>query len=161
MFPFGRGEFTEDKLCITEGLADVGVIRPNAEAGEIARAEGGGNGLKTIVAAAGPFGAVADLTEFEVKIITDDENIVGSEFVKMDEFLDGAPGFVVEILGLDEKIIAGFGPESAKFGFFLPAEIMNFGVQIEGQKANVVTGEIIFCARVAETDEKFHDKNCE
>lgn len=160
MFSLGRSEFTEDKLCITEGLTDVGIIRANAEAGEIARTESSGNGLKAIVAAAGAFGAVADLTEFEVKIITDDEDIAGSELVKMDEFLDGAPGFVVEILGLDEKIIAGFSPESAKFGF-LPAEIMNFGVQIEGQKANVVTGEIIFCARVAETDEKFHDKNCE
>lgn len=160
MFSLGRSEFTEDKLCITEGLTDVGIIRANAEAGEIARTESSGNGLKAIVAAAGAFGAVADLTEFEVKIITDDEEIAGSEFVKMDEFLDGAPGFVVEILGLDEKIIAGFGPESAKFGF-LPAGFMNFGVQIEGQKANVVTGEIIFCARVAETDEKFHDKNCE
>lgn len=136
-------------------MADGGVVSADAEAGEVARAEGRSDGFETIIAAAGAFGAVADLAEFEIEIVADDENVVGGEFVKMDEFLDGAAGKIVEILGFEEDAVTVFGPESAKFGF-LPVEVVDFGIEIECQKADIVTGEIVFGAGIAEADEEFH-----
>lgn len=101
LFPLGGSEFAEDELCIAEGLADAMIICADTEAWEIASAEGGSDGFEAVVTAAGAFGAVADLAEVEVKIVADDEKVGGAEFVKMDEFLDGAAGIVIKILGFN------------------------------------------------------------
>ncbi len=45
----------------------------------------------------------------------------------MDEFLNGAAGFVVKILGFDQDTVVIFCPDGAEFGF-LPVEIVNFGI---------------------------------
>lgn len=126
-FSFVGGEFTEDKLRVAESSADVGIIRADTEAGEIASAEGGSDGFEAVIAATGAFGAVADLAEIKVKIVADDEEVGEAKFVKMDEFLDGATGIVIEILGFDEDAVAIFSPEGAEFGL-LPVEVVDFGI---------------------------------
>ena len=73
----------------------------------------------------------------------------------MSEGLDGFAGIVVESLRFEEDGVAGFVPESVIFRFF-PVEMVDFGIKIEQKEAEVMTGEVVFWAGVAEADDKIH-----
>lgn len=77
LFPFFGGKFAKNKFGVADFLANCGIISADAEARKIASAESCGDGFETIIAAAGAFGAVANLAEIEIEIIADDENIGG------------------------------------------------------------------------------------
>lgn len=64
-------------------------------------------------------------------------------------------GFVVESLRFEENAVAFFEPEGVEFGLF-PGEIVDFGVKIEGEEAEIVAGEVVFVAGVAEANDEFH-----
>ena len=91
----------------------------------------------------------------EIKVITDHENVLRGDLVEVGEGLDGLAGFVVESLGLDEDGISLLQPDGAEFGF-LPAELMDFGVKIQRQEAEVMAGEVVLSAGIAETNDEAH-----
>lgn len=39
----------------------------------------------------------------------------------------------------------------------MPGEIFDFGIKIECQEAEVVAGEVVFRAGIAEANDKFHE----
>ncbi len=151
---FSGGEVAENEVDIAD-LGTQGVVGAEAEAGESVGAEVGGDGFETVVAATTAFFAEAELTKVEVKIVAEDEDVFGRDFVEVSEGLDGFAGVVVEILGFDEEIFAVFEPERAHFGL-LPGEIFDFGIKIEGEEAEIVASEVVFWAGIAEADDEIH-----
>lgn len=67
-----------------------------------------GDGLEAVVAAAAAFGSVAETVERKIEVVADDEDVFEGDFVKIDEFGDGATRVVVKSLGFDEDFVAGF-----------------------------------------------------
>lgn len=59
-------------------------------------------------------------------------------------------------MGLDKDAVAVFEPEGAEFGL-LPGEMLDFGIKIEGEKAVIMAGKIVFWTGVAEADDEFHE----
>jgi len=115
-----------------------------------------GDGLEAVVAAATAFGAVAETVERKIEVVADDEDVFEGDFVEIGEFGDGATRVVVKSLGFDEDFVAGFQPEGVELGLLPGFEVVNFGIKIEGEEAEVVAGEVVFWARVAEADDEFH-----
>lgn len=153
---FFGGEAAEDEVDVAKGAAEVVVAGAEAKAREIGGVERFGDGFETVVATAATFGAVARGAEGEVEIVADDEDVLEGDFVEIDELLDGAAGIVVESLGLDEDFVAGFEPEGVKLGF-LPVEMVDFGIKIKGEEAEIVAREIVFGAGITEADDEFHE----
>lgn len=108
---------TEDKVDVAD-LGAERVIGAEAEAGEVFGAEVGDDGFETVATAATAFFTEANLTKIEIEVVADDEDVFGRDFVKMREGLDGFAGIVIEVLGFDKDIVAGFEPECAKFRLF-------------------------------------------
>lgn len=146
---------SEDEVDVADLLAYGGVIGAEAEARELVGAEVGGDGFEAVIAAAGPVFAVAEGAKSEVKIVANHENVLGGDFVEVGEGLDGLAGFVVEGLGLDENGASLLQPDGAEFGF-LPVKLMDFGVKIQCQEAEVVAGEVVLSAGIAETNDEAH-----
>jgi len=95
--------------------------------------------------------------ERQVKIVADNEDIRGGiEFVEFDEFGDGFADAVVEGLGFDKDNIICSGGVGEEFGFGFEGEIVDFGIKIESEKAEIVAGKVIFPAWIAKTDDEFH-----
>lgn len=152
---FFGGEAAEDEFDVAEGVAEVGVVGAEAEAGEVGSVEVASDGFETVVAAAGTVEAVADFSEGEVEIVADDEEVARGEFVEVEEGTGGLAGFVVEGLGFNEEAVAVFEPEGIEF-WFLPIKMMDFSVKVKSEKAEIVAGKVVFVARVAEADNEFH-----
>ena len=146
---------SEDEVDVADLLAHGGVVGAETEARELVGAEMSGDGFEAVIAAAGPVFAVAEGAELKIKVVTDHENVLGGDFVEVDEGLDGLAGFVVEGLGLDEDGASLLQPDGAEFGF-LPAKLMDFGVKIQRQEAEVVAGEVVLSAGIAETNDEAH-----
>ena len=147
----------EDEIGVAELAPDGIIAGAKAETGEVAGAEVGDDGPEPVVATVGAGFAVAEGAKGEIEVVAEDENILGRNFIKLGKIADGQARIVVELLGFDKDTVAICEGESAMFGVGLPGEISNFGVKIEGQKAEVVTGKIVLVTGVAETDNKvFH-----
>lgn len=154
-FFFG-GEATEDEVDVAEFLTEGVVPCAEAKAWKVGCVEGFGDGFEAVVAATTASHAIAKTVERQVEIVADDENVLEGNFVKIDKFGNGATGIVVESLRFDEDFVAVFEPNGMEFGF-LPVEIFNFSIKIEGEKAEVVASEVVFGAGVAEADDEFHE----
>ena len=146
---------SEDKVDVADLLTDGGVVGAEAKARELVGAKVSGDGFEAVVATAAAVFAVAKGAELKVKIIANHEDVLGSDLVEAGEGLDGLTGFVVEGLGFDEDGAPLFQPDGAEFGF-LPAELMDFGVKIQRQKAEIVASEVVLVAWVAEADDETH-----
>lgn len=99
------------------------------------------------------------MPEIKIEIVADDENIFGFYLIEIDGFLDGKTGIVVKGLGLHEKDVAsavGFSDNRVEFLGFLPGETVYFEIKIKGEKAEIMTSEIVLIARISEADDKFH-----
>ena len=145
----------ENEVDVADLLTDGGVVGAETEAWELVGAKVSGDGFEAVIAAAGPVFAVAESAKLKIKVITDHENIFGDDLVKAGEGLDGLAGFVVEGLRFDENGASLLQPDGAEFGF-LPAELMNFGVKIQRQKAKIVASEVVLVAWVTEADDETH-----
>lgn len=152
---FFGGEAAEDEFDVAEGVAEVGIVGAEAEAGEVGGVEVAGDGFEAIVAAAGAVEAVADFPEGEVEIVADDEEVARGEFIEVEEGADSLAGFVVESLGFDEKAVAVFEPEGIEF-WFLPIKMIDFRVKVKSKKTEIVASKVVFVAGVAEADDEFH-----
>lgn len=119
----------EDEVDIAEFGADCGVVRAEAEAGEVFGAEVGGDGFQAVVPSARAFSAETGLAERQVEIIANDRDVFGWDFVEMGESLDGFAGIIIESLWFDEDSVAVFIPKSIILRSF-PVEMMNFGIKI-------------------------------
>ena len=153
---FVGGETGEDEVGVAELLSSGGV-GAEAEAGELVGTEVFDDGFQAIVAAGGAGGAEANGAEGEGEIVAGDESLFEGDFVEVDDLADGATDFVVETGGFDEEGVAYFGDLSVEFFVGLPGEAQGFGVEVEGEEAEVVAGEVVLRAGVAEgEDEVFH-----
>lgn len=76
----------------------------------------------------------------------------------MSESLSGDAGIVVEVLRFNKDIIFVFEPQGVKLGF-LPSEIVDFSVKIEGEEAEIVASEVVFVSGVPEADNEIHEAN--
>lgn len=76
--------------------------------------------------------AFADLAEFEVKIIADNEDVLWSNLVEIGEGADRSADFVIEGLGFDKDSVAVLGPDSVKLFVGFPGEIVDFEIKIKG-----------------------------
>lgn len=152
---FFGGEAAEDEFDVAEGAAEVGIVSAETEAGEVGGVEVASDGFEAVVAAAGAVEAVANFSEGEVEIVADDEEVARREFVEVEEGADGLAGFVVESLGFDEEAVAVFEPKGIEFRF-LPIKMMDFGVKVKSEKTEIMAGEVVFVAGVAEADDEFH-----
>ena len=146
---------SEDEVDVADLLAYGGVIGAEAEARELVGAEMSGDGFEAVIAAAGPVFAVAKGAKSEVKVVANHENVLGGNLVKAGEGWDGLAGVVIEGLGLDEDGASLLQPDGAEFGF-LPVKLMDFGVKIQRQEAEVMAGEVVLSARIAETNDEAH-----
>lgn len=152
---FLGGKAAEDEIDVAKFLAEFVVPCAEAKTWKIGGAEIFGDGFEAVVAAGAAFGAVAEAVERQVKIVADDEDVFERDFVEIDEFGDGAAGIIVKSLRFDEDLIAVFEPEGVELRF-LPGEILDFGIKIKRQEAEVVASEVVFWARIAEADDEFH-----
>ena len=143
---------SEDEVDVADLLTYGGVVGAETEARELVGAEVSGDGFEAVIAAAGPVFAVAEGAKLKIKVITDHKNVLGGDLVEAGEGLAGLAGFVVEGLRFDENGASLLQPDGAEFGF-LPAKLMDFGVKIQRQEAEVVAGEVVFGTRVAETND--------
>lgn len=148
---FLGSEAGEDEVDVAELCAELGVVSAEAEAGEIVGAEVVRNGFEAVVAATGAFGAVADGLERQVEIVADGEDVGGVDFVVIGEISDGEAGVVVEIAGFEENAVAIFEPDAVHFGVF-PGEIVDFGIKIQGETAEIMARPVINISRVSESD---------
>lgn len=146
---------SENEVDVADLLAYGEVVGAETEARELVGAEMGGDGFEAVIAAAGPVFTVAEDAKLKIKVITDHEDVLGSDLVEASEGLDGLTGFVVEGLGFDEDGASLFQPDGAEFGL-LPVKLMDFGVKIQRQEAEVVAGEVVLVAWVAEADDETH-----
>lgn len=78
------------------------------------------NGLEAVVAGGRAVFAKTNLSEGQVKIIADDEDVAGGDFIEMSESLSWNAGIVVEALGFEEDVVLGFEPNGIIF-VFLPS----------------------------------------
>lgn len=101
------------------------------------------DGFEAVIGASGTVLAVADGAEGELEVVANDEDILGCEFVKPGKSGDGEAGIVVESLRFDENGVTILAPESVKFGL-LPVELVEFGIEIERQKAVIMARKIVF-----------------
>ena len=69
----------------------------------------------------------ANSAKFEIKIITNHQNLFGWNFVILGESLDCLTGIIVVSLGFNKNRVSLFEPESIKL-WFLPSLVMNFGI---------------------------------
>lgn len=152
---FLGGKAAENEIDVAEFLAEFIVPGAEAKTRKIGSMERFGDGFETVVAAGAALGAVAEAAERQIKIITNDQDVFEGDFVEIGEFGDGAAGIVIESLGFDKDLIAVFEPEGVEFGL-LPGEIFDFGIKIKRQEAEVMAGEVVFWAGVAEADDEFH-----
>lgn len=152
---FLGGKAAEDEIDITKFLAEFIVPGAEAKTRKISSMKIFGDGFEAVVAAGAALGAVAEAAERQVKIITNDQDVFEGDFVEIGEFGDGTAGIVIESLRFDKNPVAVFEPEGMEFGF-LPGEIFDFGIKIKCQETEVVASEVVFWARVAETDDEFH-----
>ena len=145
----------KDKVDVADLLTYGEVVGAETEARELVGAEMSGDRLEAVIAAAGPMFAVAESAKLKIKVITDYENVLGGNLVEVGKGLDGLARFVVEGLRFDENGASLLQPDGAEFGF-LPAELMDFGVKIQRQEAEVVAGEVILSAGITEADDETH-----
>ena len=150
---FGIGEFGEDEVDVADFFPKFVVAGAEAEAWEVFRAEVGDDGFEAVVAAGGASCSFADGAKGEVKIVANCQNILGRDFVKVGKGFYTLANVVVESLGFDVDGVAGFFPDGTKFFMGFPFATGDFEVKIEGEKAEVVTGEIVLCSGVAEGDD--------
>ena len=146
---------SEDEVDVADLLAYGEVVGAETEARKLVGAEMGGDGFETVVAAAGPVFAVAESAKLKIKVITDYKNVFGSDLVEAGEGLDGLAGFVVEGLRFDENGASLLQPDGAEFGL-LPVKLMDFGVKIQRQEAEVMAGEVVLSAGITEADDETH-----
>lgn len=139
----GARETAEDEIDVADLLTERIIAGTEAEAAELVGFEVLEDGFEAIVGAGGAMFAVAQGAERQFEIIAKDENLRRLELIEMGESRDGETGIVVESLRFDEDGIAGFAPESVEFGL-LPVELVNFGIKIERQEAEVMAGEVVF-----------------
>ena len=157
---FRGGEFAEYKIGVAEFSAFGGVSGAEAETGKVGRAETLDNRLQAVIPAMRPVHTVAKCAEIEIKIVTDDENVVEWDFIKVGEIADGETRVVIESLRLDKDAIAILCPDGGVFLMRLPIKIVNFSIKIQSKEAEVMSGEVVLGAGVAETDnELFHACN--
>ena len=145
----------ENEVDVADLLTDGGVVGAETEARELVGAKVSGDGFEAVITAAAAVFAVAKGAELKVKIIANHEDVLGSDLVEASEGLDGLTGFVVEGLGFDENGASLLQPDGVEFGF-LPAELMDFGVKIQRQKAEIVASEVVLVAWVTEADDETH-----
>lgn len=124
---------------------------------ELGGSKMGGGGFEAVVTGASALFSEADGAERQVEIVADDEQIGGGfELVEVYELCDGFADVVVESLGFGEDGAIGFDSFGEEFGCGLKGEIVGFGVKIEGQKAEIVAGEVVLPARITKADDEFH-----
>ena len=145
----------ENEVNVADLLTDGGVVGAETKARELVGAKVSGDGFEAVITAAAAVFAVAKGAELKVKIIANHEDVLGSDFIEASEGLDGLTGFVVEGLRFDENGASLFQPDGAEFGL-LPVKLMDFGVKIQRQEAEVVAGEVVLVAWVAEADDETH-----
>lgn len=146
---------SEDEVDVADLLTHGGVVGAETEARKLVGAEMGGDGFEAVIAAAGPAFAVAEGAKLKIKVITDHENVLGGNLVEVGEGLDGLAGFVVEGLRFDEDGVSLLQPDGAELGF-LPVKLMDFGVKIQRQEAEVMAGKVVLSAGIAEADDETH-----
>ncbi len=152
---FGIRKVAEDEVDIAELLTKVRIVSTQPQAWEFGSMEVIRDRFEPVVAATRAFGAVANGGERQIEVIAKHQNVGGGEFVKMEELLYREPNFIIKCLRFDKNMIAGFKPKSVHFGL-LPFEMVNFGIKIQGEKAEIVARKIILVAWVAKTDDEFH-----
>ena len=133
----------------TEGVVPCA----ETETGEFVGAKRSDDGFEAIIATGRAFGAVASGAKIEVKIVTNDQNIRGGDFVIIHKGLDGSTGFIVVVLGFHEDKIACTAPDSPKARFVMPIKVVELKIKIKGQKAKIMPSKIILIARIAEPDD--------
>ena len=94
--------------------------------------------------------------EFEVKIVTDAQDVFWRDFVEVGEASDCGADVVVESLGFDENGVSLFVPDGVELFVRFPLQIIDFEVKIEGEKAEVVASEVILATWVAKGDDEIH-----
>ena len=134
---------SEDEVDDADLLVYGEVVGAETEARELVGAEISGDGFEAVIAAAGPVFAVAEGAKLKIKVITDHENVFGGDLIEAGEGLDGLAGFVVEGLRFDENGASLLQPDGAEFGP-LPVKLMDFGVKIQRQEAEVMAGGVGF-----------------
>lgn len=157
MFLFFGREATKDEFDIAKGGTEAAIVSAKTKTWKIGATEMASDGFESIIATTGAFGAIADFSEWEVEVIANYKDIARGDFVKIKEFTNGMARFVIKGLRFDEESVAIFEPEGVKFRF-LPVEMVDFGIKIKGEEAEIMPSEVVFGARVAETDDEFHDE---
>ena len=64
--------------------------------------------------------SLADLPEFEVKVVADYQNVFGGDFVEVGECFNRGADVVVESLRFDIDSVVDFFPDGVKFFVRLP-----------------------------------------
>lgn len=128
---FFRCELAENEIDVAYTLAKLLIAGAEAKAWEIFGAEMLNGGLEAIVAACAAPLAEADLAEWEIEIVANNENILRGELVKVAEAADTHALIVIESLWFYEENIAVLGDFGFELWLWLESEIMNFGIKIE------------------------------
>ena len=136
-------KFRQYKIHVAEAFAEVVVGGAEAEAREIVGAKVRNSRFEAIIAARTAPLAVADFAKFEVKIVANDEKILGLEFVIMSKRFETLTDFVIKRLRLNEEFVTVFEILNIKFVIEFPVKAVNFGIKISRQKAEVVAGKIV------------------
>ena len=145
----------ENEVDVADLLTDGGVVGAETKARELVGAKVSGDGFEAVITATGPVFAVAESAKLKIEVITDHENVLGGNLVEVGEGLDGLARFVVEGLRFDENGASLLQPDGAEFGL-LPVKLMNFGVKIQRQEAEVMAGEVVLSAGITEADDETH-----
>jgi len=115
------------------------------------------NGFEAVAAAGGSGGAVAELAEGESEIVADDEDIFQGYFVEIDDGREGDAGEIVVRAGFNEESVVVLGYARGEFFAGSEGERMGASKKIESEEAEIVAGEVVLLAGVAEGEnEVFH-----
>ena len=150
--PFGLGDGRQHPV----GQIVIGVrLRADADldAGELVGAEAGDDGFQAVVAAGRAVFADAELADGERNVVKEDEHPLRRDLIKVRGSLDRDAGGVHKGLRLHEKQplavevrLRGEGLESLLGNLDLQARSQ----QVKGHETGIVTGLLVFRARIAE-----------
>lgn len=116
----GCSEAAENEVDIADFRAQFLIISAETQAGELAGLEGSSDRFEAVVPAAGAVVTQADRAEFEIKIITNYENLLRWYFVILSKSLDGLAGIIIVSLRFDKNRVSLLEPEGIKL-WFLPS----------------------------------------
>jgi hypothetical protein len=104
----------------------------------------------------------ADLTQRELELVMEDEDVLGGHFEERGQWLYGLAAEIHEGQRfLDQHVFAGLRAHLGPVAFvaLFEARLGAAGVHVQGHKTHVVAGVLVFGTGVAQTYDELHRKS--